>query len=103
SRKMRDRVKELASKAYWTQFKQSPDYVVLFIPGDQFLAAALEQDPSLLEYALGNKVILATPTSLIALLRAVAFGWRQQAVAKNAEKIQNLGEELYNRLQTFTD
>ncbi len=102
SRQVRDRVKELASKAYWGQLK-SPDFVVLFIPGDQFLIAALEQDPQLLEYALGNKVILATPTSLIALLRAVAFGWRQQSVEKNAEQIQSLGAELYNRVQAFTE
>lgn len=103
ARKLRERVKELASKAYWMQFKHSPDYVVLFVPGDQFLSAALEQDAGILEYALGNKVILATPTSLIALLRAVAFGWRQQAVAQNAEQIQQLGEELHNRMLTFTD
>ncbi len=103
ARKVRERVKELASKAYWMQFKNSPDYVVLFIPGDQFLSAALEQDVELLEYALSNKVILATPTSLIALLRAVAFGWRQQDVARNAEKIQQLGEELHGRLVTFTE
>jgi len=103
ARKLRDRVKELASKAYWLQFKNSPDYVVLFVPGDQFLSAALEQDAGILEYALSNKVILATPTSLIALLRAVAFGWRQQAVAKNAEQIQRLGEELHNRMLTFTE
>lgn len=103
AQKLRERVKELASKAYWLQFKNSPDYVVLFVPGDQFLSAALEQDASILEYALSNKVILATPTSLIALLRAVAFGWRQQAVAKNAEQIQQLGEELHNRMLTFTE
>ncbi len=103
ARKVRDRVRELASKAYWTQFKHSPDFVVLFIPGEQFLSAALEQDPSLLEDALNNKVILATPTSIIALLRAVAFGWRQQAVAENAEKIRDLGEELYKRAATFTE
>ena len=103
ARKLRERVKELASKSYWLQFKQSPDYVVLFIPGEQFLSAALEQDPELLEYALSNKVILTTPTSLIALLRAVAFGWRQQDVAQNADKIQRLGEELYGRLLTFIE
>ncbi|MFN2348875.1 MAG: DNA recombination protein RmuC [Thioalkalivibrio sp.] len=103
ARKVRERMKELASKAYWTQFKESPDFVILFIPGDQFLSAALEHDPNLLEDALSNRVILATPSSLVALLRAVAYGWRQQAVAENAEKIRELGEELYKRLATFTE
>ena len=103
ARNVRERMRELASKAYWNQFSHSPDFVVLFIPGEQFLSAALELDPQLLEDALANKVILATPTSIIALLRAVAFGWRQQSVAKNAEKIRELGEELYKRLATFVE
>ena len=103
ARNVRERMRELASKAYWNQFKHSPDFVVLFIPGEQFLSASLEHDPQLLEDALANKVILATPTSIIALLRAVAFGWRQQSVAKNAEEIQKLGEELYRRVATFVE
>ena len=103
ARHVRERMRELASKAYWNQFSHSPDFIVLFIPGEQFLAAALELDPQLLEDALANKVILATPTSIIALLRAVAFGWRQQSVAKNAEEIRRLGEELYRRLATFVE
>src|SRR3990172_5249341 len=102
ARKVRDRIRELASKSYWGQFKNSPDFVVLFIPGDHFLSAALDKDPQLLEDALRQKVILATPTSLVALLRAVAFGWNQQTVTENAEKIRDLGEDLYKRLNTFT-
>ncbi|MEJ2116000.1 MAG: DNA recombination protein RmuC [Gammaproteobacteria bacterium] len=103
ARNVRERMRELSSKAYWSQFKNSPDFVVLFIPGEQFLSAALEQEPQLLEDALKNKVILATPTSIVALLRAVAFGWRQIAVAENAEKIRELGEDLYHRLATFAE
>jgi DNA recombination protein RmuC len=101
SRKVRERVQELAGKAYWNQFKKSPDFVVLFIPGEQFLGAALDHDPALLEDALRRKVILATPTSLVALLRAIAFGWNQQAITENAERIRDLGEDLYKRLTTF--
>ena len=102
ARKVRERVMELAAKAYWQQFEQSPDFVVLFIPGEHFLSTALERDPSLLEDALSKKVILATPTSLVALLRAVAFGWSQQAVTENARNIQRLGADLYKRLLVFT-
>ena len=100
---VKQRVKELASKAYWHQFDQSPDFVVLFIPGDQFLNAALDLDRSLIEDALQNKVIIATPTSFVALLRAVAFGWRQESLAENAEQIKKLGEEMYGRMATFTE
>jgi DNA recombination protein RmuC len=103
ARKVRERVKELAGKAYWSQFKNAPDFVVLFIPGEQFLSVALDHDRDLLEDALRQKVILATPTSFVALLRAVAYGWRQEALAENAEQIRALGEEMYNRLVTFAD
>ncbi len=103
ARKVRERVRELAGKGYWQQFANSPDFVVLFIPGDQFLSVALELDRELLEDALARKVILATPTSFVALLRAVAYGWRQQALAENAEKVRAVGEELYGRLLTMSD
>jgi DNA recombination protein RmuC len=103
ARNVRARVRELSSKGYWQQFPQSPDFVVLFIPGDQFLSAALEIDPKLLEDAMTDKVVLATPSSLVALLRAIAYGWRQEALAENAEHIRTVGEELYERLSTFAD
>ncbi|MEM7282863.1 MAG: DNA recombination protein RmuC [Pseudomonadota bacterium] len=101
-RNLRDRVKELASKHYWAQFDGSPEFVILFIPGEQFLAAALDQDPTLQDDALQRKVLLATPTSLVGLLKVVAYGWRQVSLAKNAETIRDLGEDLYTRLASFT-
>ena len=91
----------LASKTYWDQFDDSPDFVILFIPGDQFLSAALNEKPDLIEYALSKQIILATPTSLVALLKAVAYGWRQLALAENATEIRALAEDLYGRLGTF--
>lgn len=103
ARKVRERVKELAAKAYWSQFPRAPDFVVLFIPGDQFLAAALDLDRALLEDALRHRIMLTTPTSFVALLRAVAFGWRQEQLAENAERIRSVGDELYRRLTTFAD
>jgi len=98
-----ERVRALASKAYWAQFEHSPDFVVLFIPGDQFLAAAVAELPSLLEDAVRQHVIIATPTSFVALLKAVAYGWRQNALAENAARIQELAEDLYKRLARFGD
>jgi len=103
ARNVRARIRELSSKAYWQQFKFSPDFVVLFIPGDQFLSAALECEHSLIEDALSENVILATPTSFVALLRAVAYGWRQEVLAENAETIREVGQEMYGRLATFAE
>jgi len=95
------RVRELASKQYWSQFEQSPDFVVLFLPGDQFLSAALQENPGLIDESLRQNVMLATPTSLVALLKAVAYGWKQAILADNAIEIRRLGEELYKRLAVF--
>jgi DNA recombination protein RmuC len=95
-------VRELASKAYWAQFETSPDFVILFIPGDQFLSAALSTRPDLLDQALRQNVILATPTSLVALLKAVAYGWQQLSLAENAREIRDMAVELYDRLGTFS-
>jgi DNA recombination protein RmuC len=95
-------VRLLGSKTYWAQFAHSPEFTVLFLPGDQFLGAALAERPELLETALKQSVILATPSTLIALLKTVAFSWRQSSVARNAATIRDLGQELYRRLGNFT-
>ena len=96
-----ERVKQLGAKSYWSQFEKSPDFVILFIPGDQFLSAALAESPNLLEDAIRQDVIIATPSSFVALLKAVAYGWRQMALAQNAETIRTLAEDLYKRLAVF--
>ena len=101
ARNIREHVRTLSGKAYWAQFEHSPEFVILFIPGDQFLSAALNEDPELIEYALSHQIILATPTSFVALLKAVAYGWRQLALADNAQEIRVLAEDLYGRLATF--
>jgi DNA recombination protein RmuC len=95
------RVRELAAKAYWAQFPRAPEFVILFIPGDQFLAAALAVQPQLIELALADSVVLATPSTLMAVLKCVAFCWRQNQVAHNAQQIQELGGELHARLAAF--
>jgi DNA recombination protein RmuC len=95
------RVRELSSKQYWSQFELSPDFVVLFLPGDQFLTAALQENPALIDDSLRQNVMLATPTSLVALLKIVAYGWKQSALADNAAEIRRLGEDVYKRLAVF--
>ena len=101
AKNVRAHIRLLSSKAYWKQFDESPEFVILFIPGDQFLSAALAEEPDLIEYSLSQQIILATPTSFVALLKAVAYGWRQLALADNAKEIRVLAEDLYGRLATF--
>ena len=100
---IRAHVNMLGAKAYWSQFDDAPDYVVMFIPGEHFLTAALEQDPTLWDYAFDKKVLLATPTNLIAIARTVAAVWRQERLAKEARQIGELGKELYERLAKAAD
>jgi DNA recombination protein RmuC len=100
---IRAHVNTLGAKAYWSQFEDAPDYVVMFIPGEHFLTAALEQDPGLWDYAFDKKVLLATPTNLIAIARTVAAVWRQERLAKEARQIGELGKELYERLAKAAD
>ena len=97
------RIRELSSKQYWAQFERSPDFVVLFLPGDQFLWAALQENPGLVDDSMRQNVLLATPTSLIALLKVVSHGWKQTILAENAAEIRGLGEDLYKRLAVFAE
>jgi len=103
AKQVRDHVKLLAAKAYWDQVEGTPEFVVLFLPGDHFLAAAMDADTDLMDFCVAQKVILATPMTLIALLRTVSYGWRQESLRENAQRIGALGGELYASLVTMTD
>ncbi|HEV8442245.1 MAG TPA: DNA recombination protein RmuC [Steroidobacteraceae bacterium] len=101
ARQVEERVRELGRKSYWEQFEHSPEFAVLFLPGDQFLSAALAESPDLIDNALKQRIIVTTPSTLMALLKVIAYGWRQSRVTENAREIRELGQDLHRRLSIF--
>lgn len=103
ARQIRQHIQKLSLKSYWEQFQPSPEFVVLFIPGEAFYSAALQSDPGLIEEAIGQRVLVATPTTLIGVLKAVSYGWHQETVAQSARAVSELGREVYTRLSTVSE